>query len=214
MFATRINRRGSRWAYAASFVVHAIVIGVLAWKPEAQVLTPSSSLRGLGGNAGGAISLVAPGASVTYSAKAVEQELRKSELELRRRKAKKKAEPKPPQQAAQTDRPLRPGMPGYILGSLMSGIASNHDVRIALPVVAPDPPIVRHKLPEWIRGKVVVEVTISETGDVTEAVVLETVGYGLEQIVVDTLRTWRWKPATVDGIKVASKQDIHFNFPS
>jgi TonB family protein len=113
-----------------------------------------------------------------------------------------------------TEQALRPGMPGYILGSLSNGFVNEHDVHIALPVVAPNPPIARATLPEWIRGDVIVEVTIDERGNVVQTQVLQTVGYGLEVVVVDTLRQWRFSPAKVDGVAVASRQDVHFHFPS
>ena len=113
-----------------------------------------------------------------------------------------------------TDQSLSPGMPGYILGSLSSGFVNEHDVRIALTRVAPEPPIVRAKLPEWVRGDVIVEITIDERGNVVETRVLQTVGYGLDAVVVDTLRQWQFIPAKVDGVAVASRQDVHFHFPS
>jgi len=31
---------------------------------------------------------------------------------------------------------------------------------------------------------------------------------------VATLKGWRFKPATVDGIAISSRQDVHFHFPS
>jgi TonB family protein len=161
--------------------------------------------------------LVAPGASVLSNPKLENEGFQKKELlapKHQRPKTKQKESERQVQAAVSPNRDLRPGMPGFILGSLASGIASDQDVRIALPVHAPDPPIVRAKLPEWIRGDVIVEVTISEAGEVTDTVVLETVGYGLEQTVVETLRKWRWIPATIDGVKVASKQDVRFHFPS
>ncbi len=118
-------------------------------------------------------------------------------------------------QAANTDdAKLLPGMPGFILGSLTDGFASNHDVRAAVSVVAPDPPIARAKLPQWIRGDVIVEVTIDEKGSVIATRVLQTVGFGLDQVIVDTLRQWRYIPARVDGMAVASREDVHFHFPS
>jgi TonB family protein len=107
-----------------------------------------------------------------------------------------------------------PGMPGFILGSLTDGIATDHDVRAAVSIVAPDPPIVRAKLPDWIRGDVIVEVTIDEKGSVIGTRVLQTVGFGLDQVIVDTLRQWRYLPAKVDGVAVASREDVHFHFPS
>ena len=107
-----------------------------------------------------------------------------------------------------------PGLPGSAVGTLSSGLASGHDVRIALPVFAPDPPVVRARLPEWVRGDVVVEVTIDETGAVVDTRVLQTPGYGLEEIIVATLRQWHFTPAKIDGVAVASRQDVHFHFPS
>ncbi len=203
-----------RMPFVFSLCVHLAVLAALTYKPEPQLLRPSSSLRGEGGS-GATIALVAPGASVLTAPKIVEEEPKKKSLLAPQKKPKPKAmKPEPQPQMASVDKNLRPGMPGFILGSVSNGIASDHDVRIALPVHAPDPPIVRNRLPEWIRGDVIVEVTISDTGDVTDTVVLETVGYGLEQTVVDTLKQWRWIPATVDGLKVASKQDVRFHFPS
>jgi TonB family protein len=105
-------------------------------------------------------------------------------------------------------------MPGYVLGSLTEGFVSEHDVRIALPVFSPDPPVSRAGLPEWIRGDVIIEVTIDEHGTVTQTRVLQTVGFGLESTIAETLRSWRWLPAKVDGISVASRQDMQFHFPS
>jgi TonB family protein len=105
-------------------------------------------------------------------------------------------------------------MPGYILGSLSSGFADQHDVHIALPLLAPNPPIDSDKLPGWIRGDILVEVTIDERGNVVQTRVLQTVGYGLELVVANTLRQWRFIPAKVDGVAVASRQDVHFHYPS
>jgi len=214
-FEPELPRRRIRAPFVASFCLHAAVFGLLAYKPEPQLLKPVASLRGDGGSGNPAIALVGPGTSALTLPKIVEEEFRKKDLVTpsRNRRLRPKR-PKPESQPALADKNLRPGMPGYILGSLSSGIISNRDVRIALPVHAPDPPIVRAKLPEWIRGDVIVEVTISETGETIEAIVLETVGYGLEQVVVETLKKWRWIPATIDGMKVASKQDVRFHFPS
>jgi hypothetical protein len=32
--------------------------------------------------------------------------------------------------------------------------------------------------------------------------------------VMATLRNWQFRPATMDGVPVVSKHDVHFHFPS
>lgn len=203
-------RRMSPTAIIVSAVLHLAVLGAFTYHPEPQLLQPTASLRGNGGSGSTSIVFSAPGASVIQYAKA--NDSTSSQSLLHRKVPKQIALTQA--QAAFSDKPLKPGMPGFILGSLSSGFASDHDVRIALPVVAPDPPIVRAKLPDWIRGDVIVEVTIDETGIVTKTVVLKTVGFGLEDTVVETLYKWRFTPATIDGVAVASRQDVYFHFPS
>jgi len=196
-------------AFAASLALHAAVFAALLYKPEPALLRPSGSLHGNGG--GSTVThLYLPGASVVAQEKAKPAETKHSQLPALR--SKPKAEPEP--QVAATQPGLRPGMPGYVLGSLTNGFANEHDVKVALPVFYPDPPVIRAKLPDWIRGDVIVEVTIDENGTVTQTRVLQTVGYGLESTIEQTLRNWRWVPAKVDGIAVASRQDVHFHFPS
>jgi protein TonB len=184
-------------------------------KPAPPLLKQTTSLKGDGGRGQQAIALFAPGANIPLSPLHTNEPLPEKKVHAPRPRPRKElaAVPQPKPLPASSDS-LKPGMPGYVLGSLTTGFAGNHDVHIALPVHAPDPPIVRAKLPDWIRGDVVVEVTIDEQGHVTNTVVLQTVGFGLEDTVVATLREWKWVPATVDGLKVASRQDVRFHFPS
>ncbi len=204
------TRRMSPASFALSLALHVLVLGAFLYRPEPKLLQPQSSLRGDGGNGPNSVRLVAPGYSRVQSSTTAE--LRSDNKTYLTRKP--KSHPTPEAQAASTDKPLKPGMPGFVLGSLSSGIASDHDVRVALPVIAPDPPITRAKLPDWLRGDVIVEVTIDEQGQVVKTVVLATVGFGLEDTIVDTLKRWRFSPATIDGIAVASRQDVYFHFPS
>jgi len=178
------------------------------------MLKSAASLRGNGGRGSALTTIYLPGESIAATPRKTEQE--RQERNIFPKPSKKTplpvAESKAPPPT--TDQSLSPGMPGYILGSLSSGFVDEHDVHIALTLVSPDPPITRAKLPEWIRGDVVVEITIDERGNVVQTRVLQTVGYGLEVVVVDTLRQWRFIPAKVDGVAVASRQDVHFHFPS
>jgi TonB family protein len=191
--------------------VHLLAIGILTYKPEPKLLQPSTTLRGDGGSVTH-LTFTSAGSSVINSPIA---KLKEDEHALFARKQKKQERAKPePKPAVVADKELKPGMPGFILGSLANGIPSDHDIRVALPVISPDPPIVRHKLPDWLRGDVVVEVTIDENGSVVKTKVLQTVGYGIDQICVATLLQWRFTPAKIDGVSVASRQDVYFHFPS
>ena len=203
-----------RWAWLVSFGLHVAAIALLLHHPEPRVLQGASSLRGSGGRGAALTTIYLPGESIAATPHKMEEERQERKSFPKPSKKTPPAVVESKAHAPTTDQSLSPGMPGYILGSLSSGFADEHDVHIALQLVAPNPPIVRAKLPEWIRGDIIVEVTIDERGNVVQTRVLQTVGYGLEVVVVDTLRQWRFIPAKVDGVAVASRQDVHFHFPS
>ncbi len=60
----------------------------------------------------------------------------------------------------------------------------------------------------------IVEVTIDTQGNVTETRVLQSLQQEIDDKVIATLRNWRFRPATVDGVAISSRQDVHFHFPS
>lgn len=210
-------------AAAASFCLHAVAVAILLYHPAPMVLQPSVAVRGDGGGSRvTTLAYIAPGATISQTAQDSEDEIRNDRLTVprqpRKRKVRKSETPKPgPTVTAESvvsSKELRPGSPGFVLGSAAFGFSSDHDVRIALPVVAPDPPVIRSGLPDWIRGDVIVEVTINEKGSVTETKILSAVGFGVEQKIVETLLQWRFTPATYDGLPVASRQDVRFHFPA
>ena len=197
----------------ASLLVHLLALAALLYRPAPPFLKAQPSLRGNGGR-GHLMALATPGISSLRTPKTVAEEASKHLTVPPKRSRRSRDSERALQAASTTDKNLMPGMPGYILGSVTDGFASNHDVRAAVSIVAPDPPIVRAKLPEWIRGDVIVEVTIDDKGNVIDTRVLQTVGFGLDQVIVSTLRQWRYIPARVDGVAVASREDVHFHFPS
>lgn len=103
---------------------------------------------------------------------------------------------------------------GSPVGTTITGMVAGHEVRLAFPLVFPDPPIPRSELPQGLQGDVIVEVTIDARGEVVETRVLQAIGHGIDEKILSTLRTWRFTPATLDGVPVASKHDVHFHFPS
>jgi TonB family protein len=103
---------------------------------------------------------------------------------------------------------------GSRYGTLAVGPIDGREVRPALPVVFPDPPVSRAELPPGLQGDVIVEVTIDINGKVIETRLLQTIGNGIDEKVVATLQSWHFTPATLDGVPVVSKHDVHFHFPS
>ena len=94
------------------------------------------------------------------------------------------------------------------------GSTSGTEARPALPLVFPDPAIFPWQVPKGLQGDVIVEVTIDEQGAVTETRLLQSLEPGIDEKVVATVRNWRFKPATVDGVAISSRQDVHFHYPS
>jgi TonB family protein len=103
---------------------------------------------------------------------------------------------------------------GTEYGSLSQGISSGTEARPALPLVFPDPAVFPWQVPKGLQGDVIVEVTIDEQGAVTETRLLQSLEPGIDEKVVATVRNWRFKPATVDGVAISSRQDVHFHYPS
>ncbi len=99
---------------------------------------------------------------------------------------------------------------GRVPGSPLTG----DEVVPAFPDVYPDPPISRADLPAGIQGDVIVEVTIDPRGDVVETKLLQGIGYGVEQKVLQVLQRWHFHPAMRDGVTIASQHIVHFHYPS
>jgi hypothetical protein len=91
----------------------------------------------------------------------------------------------------------------------------HHQVKTALPVFTPDPPVLHGDLPEPARGKdIVMNVVINEQGSIVQVAVLQGVGYGVENSIVDTLRRWIFVPAKINGVAIASQRQLRFHLPS
>lgn len=109
------------------------------------------------------------------------------------------------------DHNLHAGSP---LGTVLDGPITGHEVHVAYPVVYPDPPVARGELPRDLVGDVVVEVTIDSQGNVVGTKIVQAIGHGIDEKIEATLRRWHYQPATLDGVSVASRHDVHFHFPS
>jgi len=82
----------------------------------------------------------------------------------------------------------------------------------AFPVFAPKPPVTDRKLLPDSQREIVVDVNVNAAGDVTGVSMVKSLGNALDQIVLDTVKTWRFHPATVNGTPVASQAELIFPF--
>jgi TonB family protein len=82
----------------------------------------------------------------------------------------------------------------------------------AFPVFSPRPPVSDRSLLPASSQQVVVDVKVSANGDVLEATLVKGIGNGLDQIVLDTVKTWRFHPATLNGTPVATEAELIFPF--
>jgi TonB family protein len=204
------------WGVAVSCAVHLAFLLVLIHRAAPSFVTPSEVDLGVPHSSGSE--------SITYLAplgpERMQSPAEKPKVALRAAVRKKPMPPKPkaePEQDASVTAPEAPqqtargGSPfGRIPGSPMTG----DEVMPAFPVVFPDPPVSRADLPSGVQGDVIVQVTIDSQGNVVEMKLIQGIGYGIEQKVLDVLQRWRFHPATRDGVNIASQHIVHFHYPS
>jgi periplasmic protein TonB len=63
-----------------------------------------------------------------------------------------------------------------------------------------------------IQGAVEIETIIDEYGNVMDPVATKDPGYGLGAAALDVVRTWKYKPATLNGRAVRVYMTITLNF--
>lgn len=115
--------------------------------------------------------------------------------------------------ATQADAPLQTARGGSFFGHVPGSPLTGDEVVPAFPDVYPDPPVSRGDLPSGVQGDVIVEVTIDPQGNVVETKILQGMGYGIEQKVLEVLQRWHFHPATRDGVTIASQHIVHFHYP-
>jgi TonB family protein len=198
-----------QWAWLGSAAIHAAVLACLLYRPAAIFVSPRFSAHGNGGSAQ-VVYLTSADLPASPRAEELTSPLSapSSAKAIRITRLSKKAS---------RGRSLHPAHAsaagGSAYGSMMEG-AVGTEVRPALPEVFPDPDVDRASLPASLQGNVVVEITIDERGNVVNERLLNGLDHGVDEKVIATLKTWHFRPATADGVPIASKQDVYFHFPS
>jgi TonB family protein len=80
----------------------------------------------------------------------------------------------------------------------------------AFPVYSPSPHVADRSLLPLTNENVVVDVNVSALGEVLDEKLVHGLGNSLDQTILDTVRSWKFHPATVDGNAVASVAELVF----
>ena len=100
------------------------------------------------------------------------------------------------------------GLPyGLVPGSPVYG----DEIRPALPIATSDPMVYPWQRPDS-EGKVIIEITIDERGEIVRKTVLQSLGPDIDSKCLAALENWRFQPATRNGAPIPSKQDAIFPF--
>lgn len=200
----------------ASFAVHFALLLLLLHRAIPIFVTPSDVDLGIPKSSGSlSIVYLAPvGPELTKSA------LEEPRLFLRAAVPPKPKLHKPDTKIRQTEQPTRDDAPeqtasgGSPYGRVPGSPITGEEVVPALPEVFPDPPVLRSDIPAGVQGDVIVEVTIDAEGNVVQTKLLQGIGYGIEQKVLSVLQRWHFRPASKDGVTIASQHIVYFHYPS
>jgi len=200
-----------RRALTLSFALHAALVGYFCWQPEPPLINRMPVMTGENGSSIGLVYLPTD----SSLRKPVNEESRSLKLAAARRRVLKPRHTAPHQTDEHpTEAKLQAPAMGSPSGDSQAGRLNGYDAFPALPLKFPDPHVSASELPPGVTGDVVVEVTIDVAGNVVSKKVLQSIGYGIDEKVLAVLENWRFRPARVNGMPVASRQDVHFHFPS
>jgi TonB family protein len=98
-------------------------------------------------------------------------------------------------------------------GQAQTGNGSDaEDVHPAFPIFSPRPPVTERALLPSVEKKIVVDVHVDVLGAVVGETLVKGMGNSLDQIVLETVKTWRFQPATINGKPVPTDAELIFPF--
>jgi TonB family protein len=220
---SRVPGRRQKWILAASLGAHGLFLALLLRPLVPILLNPSSIAIGHNGHAVTHLywATKSPDNSDHSSSEAATQRYKRQrfshdQLALT---APRPARPSPPvthtrtqdESQTQTLTDLGHGaQAGAPYGTLRGELYAS-DVRPALPIATSDPVVYPWQLPT-APGNEVIEITIDERGEITNKVVLQSLGSAIDSKCLAALENWHFHPATRNGAPIPSKQDAIFPF--
>jgi TonB family protein len=219
MFVSLTDRPGARLAPHLSAVLHCAFLAWLIHSPKAIFVAPSAVARGQGGTRvtrvywPGRPHDSGPGQPELAAPVSLQHRNTLSRQEWAQPPRAGTGRSTPPPQVAPNDetKESNGGLPaGSPDASHADGALVGTDVRPALPIRGTDPQVYPSELRE--EGDVIVEITIDEAGNIIGKRVLRSMSPAIDQKVLLALESWRFHPATRDGIPIPSKQDVHYHF--
>jgi TonB family protein len=90
--------------------------------------------------------------------------------------------------------------------------SGTEDAEPAFPTYFPHPSVTDRSLLPATEQKIIIHVTISSQGEVTDEKLVQGLGNNLDQLVLNTVKSWRFHPATLNGNAVASVEELVFPF--
>jgi TonB family protein len=213
---------------AGSLALHAVLFAWLLHSPEPQLLMPNSIAVGRNGKVVAHLYFPTqnPDDSATSSSDSATEAYRHQRLGHEKltwkpapAQAKLTAPPSPlPPSGAEDDSKTATlskaghgALAGLPYGSVPGGPVYGDEIRPALPITTADPVVYPWQRPTS-EGKVVIEITIDETGEIVRKTVLQSLGPDIDNKCLAALENWHFRPATHNGAPIPSKQDAIFPF--
>jgi TonB family protein len=110
------------------------------------------------------------------------------------------------------NRLARSGTPSQLSQQTVGTGSGADDAEPAFPTYFPRPAVADRSLLPAVEQKIIVDVTISADGDVTDEKLVQGLGNSLDDLVLRTVKAWRFHAATLNGNNVASVEQLVFPF--
>ncbi len=217
-----------RGVLATSVALHGLLFAWLLHAPEPQLLNPTSVAPGHNGKVVTQLYFPtqSPDDSTTSSSDRASERYRHQRLGHEKLVLKQNAalarlplpqlplSPSPAEDNANTTTLSKLGhgaAAGLPYGTLPGSRVYGDEVRPALPIATSDPVIYPWQRPDS-EGKVIIEITIDERGEIVRKTVLQSLGPAIDDKCLAALENWHFLPAMHNGVPIPSKQDAIFPF--
>lgn len=98
---------------------------------------------------------------------------------------------------------------GQVLPDINGGGPTVHE---PVPIQKPDPSYTEKARQARLQGFTVLWIVVGADGDVKDAIVVKPLGLGLDQSALRTVLTWKFEPATKDGVPIPVRVMVEVAF--